>query len=237
MEKDLLSAKVADAWGVGLRTAQKWIKAGHPVDNDKAMAHVILQMKRPSASALARARRILANDRAGQPDASDDASAAASPPPSMESGGDVYALREYYFELTKWAEQERDEVRAKGSREAFLKVDAQIQKSEAHAKKMGVDRGELLPREEVERLVFAFASAGTASVEMLLHDVCERLAVVDFPAEVYAELKPRILYRCLFDPLKRAARVQGSPALPEWFVKIILDAESSYLEVVENASD
>jgi hypothetical protein len=138
-------------------------------------------------------------------------------------------LRDEYFAELRESKSEGDQEREKISLDAFLKIDKQIRDSEAHAKKIGIDKGELLSRGEVERILRAMFWAGNACCDKFSKQIAQRLSDKK-PAEVHKILKPTLTALTLFEGLKRVAKTPGDVNLPEWVIECSRTEETQYLK-------
>tara|TARA_R110000765_G_scaffold323837_1_gene415439 strand:- start:12 stop:521 length:510 start_codon:yes stop_codon:yes gene_type:complete len=138
-------------------------------------------------------------------------------------------LRDEYFAELRESKSEGDQEREKISLDAFLKIDKQIRDSEAHAKKIGIDKGELLSRGEVERILRAMFWAGNACCDKFSKQIAQRLSDKK-PAEVHKILKPTLTALTLFEGLKRVAKTPGDVNLPEWVIECSRTEEKQYLK-------
>ena len=140
-------------------------------------------------------------------------------------------MREYYSakldEATRRIPVEHDEI--KFWNDLLLKVDESIRKSEAHAKKLGIDRGELMSRDEVERILRAMFWAGNACCDKYAKQIAQHLSNKE-PAEVYEILAPNLTSLSLFEGLKKVAKVPGEINLPEWVIECAKTEEKQYIE-------
>ena len=139
-------------------------------------------------------------------------------------------MRDYYAanldRATRAESVDRESV--KFWNDLLLKVDESIRKSEAHAKKLGIDRGELLSREEVERILRALFWAVNACSDKFAKQMAQHLSDKS-PAEVYDILAPNLTAR-VFDALKKVAKTPGEINLPEYIIECATAEEQQYIE-------
>ena len=122
-----------------------------------------------------------------------------------------------------------DDAREKIALEYFLKIDKQIRDQEAHNKKLGLDSGETLPRNEVERLLTVWIHGGNACCDKYSKQIAQRLSNKK-PAEVHKILKPTLTALLVFEGLKRMAKVPGDVNLPQWFIDCVQTERKFYLK-------
>ena len=138
-------------------------------------------------------------------------------------------LRDEYLSELQIAKEAGDDSREKVALNAYLKIDKQIRESEAHAKKLGIDRGEMLSRGEVERILRAVAWSGNACIDKFSKQIAQRLSDKK-PAEVHRILKPTLVALTLFEAMKRVAKTPGEVNLPEWCVECFATEEKQYVK-------
>ena len=138
-------------------------------------------------------------------------------------------LRDEYFMELQEAREVGDDAREKIALEYFLKIDKQIRDQEAHNKKLGLDSGETLPRNEVERLLTVWIHGGNACCDKYSKQIAQRLSNKN-PAEVHKILKPMLTALLVFEGLKRMAKVPGDVNLPQWFIDCVQTERKFYLK-------
>jgi len=138
-------------------------------------------------------------------------------------------LRDEYFMELQEAREAGDDAREKIALEYFLKIDKQIRDQEAHNKKLGLDSGETLPRNEVERLLTVWIHGGNACCDKYSKQIAQRLSNKK-PAEVHKILKPMLTALLVFEGLKRMAKVPGDVNLPQWFIDCVQTERKFYLK-------
>lgn len=138
-------------------------------------------------------------------------------------------LRDEYFMELQEAREVGDDAREKIALEYFLKIDKQIRDQEAHNKKLGLDSGETLPRNEVERLLTVWIHGGNACCDKYSKQIAQRLSNKK-PADVHKILKPMLTGLLVFEGLKRMAKVPGDVNLPQWFIDCVQTERKFYLK-------
>ena len=141
-------------------------------------------------------------------------------------------LRDEYFIELQEAKEAGDDAREKIALDSYLKIDKQIRESEAHNKKLGIDRGEMLARSEVERILRALFNAGNACCCKNSKQLAQRLSDKK-PADIYKILAPHLTAMSLFQGLKRVAKTPGDMNLPEWVIECANTEEKQYVEYEE----
>lgn len=209
-----LSAK----WGASQTNVAKLQKAGCNFDSDdKVVAQWLLKnCKRKPAKMKAAIEEALKIERA---------SIEGVEQKSLEEMAEYYSRQ--LNAATSAENVDREDV--KFWNDLLLKTDESIRRSEAHAKKLGVDKGELLSRGEVERILRAVAWAGNACIDKFSKQIAQRLSDKK-PAEVHAILKPTLTALTLFEAMRRVTKTPGDVNLPEWCVECFATEEKQYVK-------
>ncbi len=224
--------KWAEFWGVSVRTVQNWLKDGSPVEKPIAMANLILQNPRPAKKALAKAHELIARHEGLLPDPErvkvGDSIAATTP--LMDVGpriliGDVDAGDTDLRSTAAWllakakACTELDPVDMSGFtywHERYLKTDKAIRDAELHAKKMGLDEGQIINREEFERLMFAMAFWMMRGVEVDLKDLAPKCVGLEFVEVAYGVLDRFFVRARFFSAFSKSITQESGVSLPLW---------------------
>ncbi len=138
-------------------------------------------------------------------------------------------LRDDYLADLHLAKANEDEAREKVALNAYLKIDKQIREAEAHAKKLGIDRGEVLARSEVERILKAVFHAGNACCDKFSKQIAQKISNKN-PAEVYEILAPTLTCLTLFEAMKRVTKTPGDINVPEWVIECSKTEEKHYID-------
>ena len=149
----------------------------------------------------------------------------------VEGKRSLEEMRDYYGEqldaTTKSETVDREDV--KFWNDLLLKADESLRRSEAHAKKLGVDKGELLSRGEVERIMRAMFWAGNACCEKFAKQIAQKLSNKE-PDQIYDILAPLMTSLTMFEALKKVAKPPGEVNLPDWFVECSKTEETQYID-------
>lgn len=138
-------------------------------------------------------------------------------------------LRDEYLAELNSAKDDGNDDREKVALNAYLKIDKQIREAEAHAKKLGIDKGEVLSRGEVERILRAMFWAGNALCGKYAKQIAQRLSGKE-PADIYKILAPTLTALTLFEGMKRLSKCPGDVNLPEWVVECAKTERQQYLK-------
>jgi hypothetical protein len=142
-------------------------------------------------------------------------------------------LRDEYLAELQVAKSEGNEEREKVALNAYLKIDKQIRDTLLDEKKLGIKEGEMLPREEVERIMKAVIYAGNACVRNQMKEICQVLASESNPNAIYQKLAPAILGGRLFEGFKAVMKSPSKVQLPEWIVDVMQSEGENYLKGVD----
>lgn len=138
-------------------------------------------------------------------------------------------LRDEYLKELQTAKDSGDEAREKVALNNYLKINKNIRESEAHAKRLGLDSGEVLPRSEVEKILRATFWAANACCDKFSKQIAQRLSDKKAP-EIHAILKPLLVGITLFEGMRRLAKTPGDVNLPSWIIKCAETERKHYLK-------
>lgn len=138
-------------------------------------------------------------------------------------------LRDEYLADLRLAKEACDESREKMALNAYLKIEKQIREREAHEKKLGIERGEMLARAEVERILRTLFHSANACCDKFSKQIAQRLSNLE-AAEVYEILAPQLTSLTIFESLQKAANPPGECNLPQWVIDTAKTEEKHYIE-------
>ncbi len=110
--------------------------------------------------------------------------------------------------------------------------------AELRAKKLGIDQGELLPRAECERMIFALGYWSLRATDLSLDSLMGQLKLVapGLDGEHVRKILERELLSARFlEPFARASKIRNGVGLPDWFVAKMRTTCGDYLEKGEAA--
>ena len=208
----------AEEFGVPESVFRKWLQMGAPYQNEPKMITWLnnLNRKSPEVKAWLKHRGV-------QPIPKKAAVL------SSVKGQTAEDFRDHYRKKLQEATMANDQDQVKFWSDLFLKQDESIRRSEIHAAKLGIDNGTTLPRAEVERILRAVFYAGNGCVNGALTTICEHVAGLSDPGDVYHSLKPAIVGGRLFSGFDKVANIQGAPALPDWVIECVKLEAQQYL--------
>jgi len=205
----------AEYWGISQKTISEWSGKGFPASGTRAeqAAWISQNAKRKNQATKKRLAEFI---KSSDGDASDI---------SLEAARDFYS-RELNAAMKA---KVKDSESIKLWTDLLIKSEKCIRESEAHAKKLGLDKGELLSRGEVERILRAVAWSGNACIDKFSKQIAQRLSDKK-PAEVHRILKPTLTALTLFEAMKRVTKTPGEVNLPEWVTACFATEEKQYLK-------
>jgi len=208
----------AEEFGVPENTFRRWLKSGAPYQNEAKMITWLnaQQRKTPAVKAWLKARGVKAVPK----------KSAVIKGIKAKTAED---FRDHYRKELAKATESNDQDQVKFWSDLFLKQDESIRRSEAHAAKLGIDNGTVLPRTEVERIMRAVFYAGNACVQGQLTSICEQLVGFDDPGDLYHALKPAIVGGRLFSGFDKVMNTKGAPSLPDWVVDCVQLEAKQYI--------
>lgn len=209
----------ADEFGVPYNTFQTWLKEGAPYQNEAKMITWLLGLKRmaPGAKKWLESKGVNVSARKSKK---------KSVPKGLTTAED---FRDYYKAKLAEAIEVGDKNQVEFWAKLHLQYDESIRRNEAHAAKLGIDNGTVLPRAEVERILRAVIYAGNACVQGALTAICEKLSGINEPAEVYRILKPAIVGGRLFAGFEKVKNAPGQPGLPDWIIACVVEESKQYI--------
>ena len=109
--------------------------------------------------------------------------------------------------------------------ELHLKTSDSIRRNEIHAQKVGLKDGDVITRADCERYMRAAFYAGNACVNSSLTMICEHVAGMSDPAQIYDCLKPAFVGGRVFSGFDRIKQLD----VPQWFIDCAKDDAKQYL--------
>ena len=239
----------AEFWRVDRRSVQRWLKAGLPVDNPAEMARFILAMKRPADGPRGKAEEILLLERKG----------AAAPPPAKAKSAEAESLpantpepaprpdplseeeiegaavdlerasKVTFIRLSRAIDQ-GDQSSIRFWNGEFIRLQKAIREEQMHARKMGLDEGQLLSKGEVCRLMWALAFWLCRGVEQDVFALAPKLLSLTFEEEVHSVLDRFFMRKRFLGPLTKAVTCPSGVSLPAWLVDTLREAVDDFYE-------
>ena len=195
-------------FGVSENVFRGWLKKGAPYQNKPKMVTWLNNLVRKSPEVKAYLKETGVNLKPSK--------AAAAKRTGTKTAED---FRDHYRAKLEVATEANDQDQVKFWSDLFLKQDESIRRSEAHAAKLGIDNGTVMPRAEVERVLRAIAYASNACVQGQLTSICQQLVGYTDAGELYHALKPAIVGGRIFSGLDKVVNTKGAPNVPEWFAE------------------
>jgi len=226
----LTQQKIADIFGVGQKMVSRWKRQGAPMQDLQALCKWLrLNRQRMPKELRAGIERV-------EKKTSKHVIQTAEPE-EAEDRKTLEDFRDYYVEQLNVATKADLPDEVKHWNDLLLKTEKCIREAEAHIKKLGIEKGEMMPREEVERILAAIIYAGNACVRAQIKEIAEVLAAESSPAKIYEMLSPAILGGRIFEGFKALAKSESQVKLPKWVIDCVQSEGENYLEGVDVAAE
>jgi transcriptional regulator with XRE-family HTH domain len=218
--------KIADNFGVSQKMVSRWKQQGAPLDDFQALCKWLRlnrqRMPKELKAGIKRMERI----------ATKGVTQRTSPVDETDRKT-LEDFRDYYVQQLNFAAKADLADEVKHWNDLLLKTEKCIRESEAHIKKLGIEKGEMMPREEIERIIRAMIYGGNACVRAQVKEIAEVLAAESSPAEIYEMLSPAILGGRIFEGLKVLTKSESQVSLPIWVVKCFQSEGENYLQGID----
>lgn len=209
-------AERAKEIGVSRQSLATWIKKGAPFEDDKRLAVWLLNQERITAKVRAWCNKVIKRDTPHQ-------NHVAKTKTELKN---LEGILDYYMGKLNESVACGELESIKFWNEHVIKTSESIRRSEAHAARLGIDNGTTLARAEVERILRAVFYASNACVNANLTMICQHIAGLDKPEDIYDVLKPALVNACIFSGFDKVNNIKGAPGLPTWVLDCVrLDAK------------
>jgi hypothetical protein len=218
--------QISDIFGVDQKMVSRWKQQGAPLDDFQALCKWLRlnrqRMPKELKDNIQRIERKASSDVIQKSVATE-----AADRKTLED------FRDYYVEQLNVATKEGLADEVKHWNDLLLKAEKCIRESEAHIKKLGIEKGEMMPREEIQRIIRALIYGGNACVRAQVKEIAEVLAAESSPAEIYEMLSPAILGGRIFEGLKALTKSESQVRLPMWVVECFQSEGENYLQGID----
>ena len=218
--------QISDIFGVDQKMVSRWKQQGAPLDDFQALCKWLRlnrqRMPKELKDNIQRIERKASSDVIQKSLATE-----AADRKTLED------FRDYYVEQLNVATKEGLADEVKHWNDLLLKAEKCIRESEAHIKKLGIEKGEMMPREEIQRIIRALIYGGNACVRAQVKEIAEVLAAESSPAEIYEMLSPAILGGRIFEGLKALTKSESQVRLPMWVVECFQSEGENYLQGID----
>lgn len=232
--------ELADYWRVKVRTISRWKLMAPPGPMRDVAAMVEWSAGQYKLSTACRKRIDELRNALGvspleKKNVDWEQSQAKSPAKDNPDAALAAILRARDFAAWKFEQAARNNVRPdmKFYADLLSQFEGVIHDAQLRARKLGIDDGELLPRPEVERVVWALAYWLLRSTDQHLDALTSALTVIAPGLEgeaVRRVLESELLSNRFLVPFAKAARVQGGVTLPTWLVAKMREATGDFLK-------
>lgn len=239
---------MAEFWGQTVRTVQRWVKKGWPVHDKVDTAKRILRQQKVKPELKMRAEQVL--DRAHRVESatytegethdgeevSHTGAAVSLPDPDVRMAGDsMEDLRDFYKAQLMAAVNKGQQGSISFYDDKLRRVQKDIRDDELHAQKMGLDKGEIVTRETVDRFAYALAFQLLQGINRSQKLLAPSLIGLGFVEEARNVLDDHLTHSLIVEPLAGACGVDYGGKLPEFFVEAVARAVQHFVE--NGASD
>ena len=218
--------QISDIFGVDQKMVSRWKQQGAPLDDFQALCKWLRlnrqRMPKELKDNIQRIERKASSDVIQKSVATE-----AADRKTLED------FRDYYVEQLNVATKEGLADEVKHWNDLLLKAEKCIRESEAHIKKLGIEKGEMMPREEIQRIIRALIYGGNACVRAQVKEIAEVLAAESSPAEIYEMLSPAILGGRIFEGLNVLTKSESQVRLPMWVVECFQSEGENYLQGID----
>ena len=218
--------QISDIFGVDQKMVSRWKQQGAPLDDFQSLCKWLRlnrqRMPKELKDNIQRIERKASSDVIQKSVATE-----AADRKTLED------FRDYYVEQLNVATKEGLADEVKHWNDLLLKAEKCIRESEAHIKKLGIEKGEMMPREEIQRIIRALIYGGNACVRAQVKEIAEVLAAESSPTEIYEMLSPAILGGRIFEGLKALTKSESQVRLPMWVVECFQSEGENYLQGID----
>ena len=229
-KKKLAQKELAAKWGISQTLVSKYARMGCPWDQPDSVvaAWIMKHAKRKNADLKVALRKAMAETPARKRTAAKKVPDKARGKKQIKS---LEAVRDYYNEQLISATETTtpDHETIKFWNDLLIKTEKCLREAQAHEKKLGIEKGEMLARAEVERILENICWAGNASCDKFGKQIAERLSN-KAPADIYRILAPLLTALMIFEPLRKLKTAPGNINLPEWVIKCFETERKQYLK-------
>jgi hypothetical protein len=232
-------AELVKYWGVVLRTIQRWISEGAPVDNDIEMVKWLAPKRGLNEETHARIAKIRADNPDSFPrqdpvwllwlaDAERRALTGESSP--FES---IEQVRDFYAFKLKTASEAGDQRGSEFATARLIEIDKTIRDNKLAEKKLGIESGDTIPRADVEKWLRAFGFWTMRCVDLMLEDMVPKVASLapTLTHEIARKaIEPGLIKARSLAPFVLATKVTGGTQLPDWAVAVVKDTVDDYVQ-------
>jgi hypothetical protein len=142
----------------------------------------------------------------------------------------IAKARDWAFFKFELASKNQDKKLEKHYGDMLAKMEGVLHDAQLRAKKLGVDSGDLFPREQIERDDAALAAALFRSIDTAMPGLCRELLGINHPEAIRAKLEPVLLDVAFLRPMAEAVRLASDQSLPAWRVENFMQSAATYIE-------
>lgn len=256
MSERINTRQWAEFYGVTQRSVQKWLNDCKPVAHPEAMAKLILSDQRSSPASRAKASAILNGAGITPPSTITGARGQdQSPPPQMPDpewaafmttpGAEIDAvntqeqlkrLRVFYLKKLETATKMGVVADIRLYTGQVIEFEEAINKNMLMAKRLGIDAGELMSREAIERFLEAFTFLLMRGVDDAIDELSKCCVGKTFPEEIRPLIEDYVLSTRILRPFRGVVNQASGLGLPQWFVEKLQTTASAHIDNVPQSS-
>ena len=228
----------AEFWRVTPRTIRNWVSRGHKVDEVAWVIDWAHHQRRLPSGFRAKVEELEMEARGEDYLEPDTAIDLMETPPvdntdeetPQESIRRLDRLRRHYARKLDGANNRNALGDIKFYSDQVIRFEESLRKQRLMADRLGLDTGELIRRDTIERWLGGLGFWLMRSIDQSLNILCPQLAGLTFPEEVRTRLEDQLLDHRFFNPLLKSVTIASGSALPKWFVARLVDVVDDYVE-------
>jgi len=158
------------------------------------------------------------------------------PPSNEKERKTLEDFRDYYIEQLNIATAANLADEIKHWSDLLLKTEKCLREAQAHERKLGLEQGETIKREEVERIMKAILFAGNACIKNQIKQMAQGLSMKT-PQEIYAILPAAILGGKIFEGLSAVSKSDSEVEIPQWMIDCLVEDGGNYIRNIEDSHE
>lgn len=241
----------ASYWDTSRRTIQNWLRAEYPVTDKPAMAELIVSKSLGGAKCKAKAQRILLKEDGRLPSKNDGVEKlsslgsgdAVSVGPGLDAFGDEGEIDLRQASAYAWRKMDdAAKIHDRGAisywHERFLKNEEARRKAEIHAKKMGVDEGEVISRTDFSKWSYALAFWLVRSIEVDQRGLVQLVGRDELEmASLYDPIERFLMRSRFLKAFSKSMSEVSGVSLPKWFFEELNKGVEAFFECDRSDKD
>jgi hypothetical protein len=136
----------------------------------------------------------------------------------------------FFHYMLEQANVAGDQAKQRFYSDLFFDAANSIRQQKLAADKLGIEEGNLFSKDQLAKIIRAWAFWSFRGIDAELADLCPKLPGLKSVAQARAILEPVLLSVRFVKPFARAARVESESSLAPWIVETIADAVDDFIE-------